>query len=191
MNPLRELGARIVADVNALLLQREPPLLEPLADDDLDVTESTTPAGRKRRRDEAAAAVDPLAAPEIPSGMPVRGVLNSHYGMRFHPIHKKWMRHRGEDIAAPSGTSVVTTARGVVAFAGWRGGLGNMVEVNHGAGYRTRYAHLSRIDVRAGTPVTRGSIVGAVGRTGTATGNHLHFEVLFRGRHVDPKPFLR
>lgn len=191
MNPLAELGARILADVTALVARREPPILDHLTGDDLNEAEPTTATGVPRRADEAAPLIDPKANPSVPTGMPVRGLVSSHYGMRFHPIRKRWLPHRGEDIAAPIGTTVSATADGLVMYAGRRGSFGNLVEIDHGGGYRTRYAHLSTIAVSAGTTVARGSAIGAVGQTGGATGPHCHYEVLVRGAQVDPKPFMR
>jgi murein DD-endopeptidase MepM/ murein hydrolase activator NlpD len=105
---------------------------------------------------------------------------------RFHPILKRNMPHLGTDYAAAPGTDVWATARGVVSSAGWNGGFGKMVEIRHPNGYRTRYAHLSRIHVREGQRVDKRDLIGEVGATGRATGPHLHYELLHNGRHIDP-----
>ena len=106
---------------------------------------------------------------------------------RFHPIHKKQRPHLGTDYGARTGTLVWTTARGKVAYAGWQGGYGKMVEIVHANGYRTRYAHLSRILVRKGQLVQQKDIIGQVGATGFVTGPHLHYEIIKDGHHINPE----
>ena len=106
---------------------------------------------------------------------------------RFHPIHKKQRPHLGTDYGAPTGTLVWTTARGQVAYAGWKGGYGKLVEIVHPNGYRTRYAHLSKILVRQGELVQQKEIIGKVGSTGLSTGPHLHYEIIKDGHHINPE----
>ncbi len=105
---------------------------------------------------------------------------------RFHPVLKKKRPHLGTDYAASTGTRVWATAKGRIAFAGRKGGYGKLVEIEHANGYRTRYAHLSRIHVRSGQTVQKAEVVGRVGATGLATGPHLHYELLKDGRHINP-----
>lgn len=112
--------------------------------------------------------------------------VTSGFAMRFHPILQNWRQHAGVDYGAPSGTSVRTVADGVVEFAGWKNGYGNVVSVKHGKDRSTVYAHLSRIDVRKGQAIDQGSRIGAVGSTGWATGPHLHFEFKVGGAQRDP-----
>jgi murein DD-endopeptidase MepM/ murein hydrolase activator NlpD len=114
--------------------------------------------------------------------------VSSGFGARFHPIFKNWRAHTGVDFAAPHGTRVLATADGVVVAAGNRGGYGNAVEIRHGSGITTLYAHLSGFakGVRAGTRVQQGEPVGFVGATGFATGPHLHYEFKLGGAHQDP-----
>ena len=119
----------------------------------------------------------PLSFRRISSGFSKR---------RFHPILKKNVPHLGTDYAANTGTEVWTTAKGRVTFAGRKGGYGKMVEVDHANGYRTRYAHLSRIHVRKGQRVEKQQRLGLVGSSGRATGPHLHYELLRNGRHLNP-----
>ena len=117
----------------------------------------------------------------------------SAFGMRFHPIYRRWKLHTGADLASlPGPGPVVAAAAGTVTAAGYRGGYGNAVDIDHGGGITTRYAHLARIDTRIspGAPVDIGQVLGVEGATGTATGNHLHFEVLTNGTPVDPVPFM-
>jgi len=105
---------------------------------------------------------------------------------RLHPILRRLLPHRGLDLAAPAGTPVRAAADGTVSRAGWAGGYGLLVEVQHANGYSTRYAHLGSVAVGPGTLVRRGDVLGAVGRTGLATGPHLHFEVRRDGLPIDP-----
>ncbi|MES2960740.1 MAG: M23 family metallopeptidase [Pseudomonadota bacterium] len=112
--------------------------------------------------------------------------VSSGFAMRFHPIMQKWRAHLGVDYAAPTGTMVRTVGDGVVEFAGWQNGYGNVVSIQHGNERSTLYAHLSRIDVARGQRVEQGQRVGAVGSTGWSTGPHLHFESRVKGQHEDP-----
>lgn len=112
--------------------------------------------------------------------------VTSGFKMRFHPIHNTWRAHLGVDYGAPTGTAVRSLGAGRVHFAGMQRGYGNVVEIDHGNGESTLYAHLSRVDVRAGQRVERGENVGAVGATGWATGPHLHFEFKKNGQQIDP-----
>ena len=117
--------------------------------------------------------------------------VSSGYGMRFHPIHGGQRPHLGVDFAAPTGTPVRTVGDGVVQFAGWQNGYGNIVVVQHANNQSTAYAHLSRIDVRKGQKIEQGEFIGAVGSTGASTGPHLHFEFRERGAHRDPLTLAR
>lgn len=110
----------------------------------------------------------------------------SGYGYRSDPIYHVTNFHRGMDFACDTGTPVYATGNGVVTFATWQSGYGNMVVIDHGYGYVTRYAHLSKITVRKGQKVIRGEEIGAVGNTGKSTGPHLHYEVMVGGNNVDP-----
>lgn len=116
---------------------------------------------------------------------PTQGSISSGYGYRWGSLH------RGLDIAASAGTAIVAADSGVVTFSGTRGNYGRLIEIDHGNGYVTRYAHCSQLLVATGARVSRGQIIAKVGRTGFATGNHLHFEVLYRGANKDPLSFLR
>lgn len=115
----------------------------------------------------------------------------SGFAMRLHPIFKTQQAHRGVDYAAPTGTPAQSVGDGVVTFAGTKGGYGNVVEIRHGNGHETLYAHLSKIHVRNGQTVQKGQTIGAVGSTGWSTGPHLHFEFLVNGVHVDPNQIIQ
>lgn len=117
--------------------------------------------------------------------------VTSGFAMRLHPIHRTWRAHTGVDYGAPTGAPVRTVGTGRVEYAGAMNGYGNTVEIDHGNGNTTLYAHLSRIDVRKGQTVERGQRIGAVGSTGWATGPHLHFEFKERGVHQDPLAVAR
>jgi murein DD-endopeptidase MepM/ murein hydrolase activator NlpD len=112
--------------------------------------------------------------------------VTSGFAMRVHPIFNTWKQHNGVDFGAPTGTPVRTVGDGVVEFAGWQNGYGNVIHIQHGSERSTVYAHLSRIDVAKGQHVEQGAIIGAVGQTGWATGPHLHFEVKIDGLQQDP-----
>ena len=110
----------------------------------------------------------------------------SGYGTRIDPIYKTVKFHSGMDFSANVGTPVYATGNGVVRKAGWEGLYGNCIQSDHGFGYVTRYAHLSKIDVRVGQKVVRGETIGKVGTTGKSTGPHLHYEVMVKGQIVNP-----
>jgi len=112
--------------------------------------------------------------------------VTSGFAMRMHPIFNAWKQHNGVDYGAPSGTPVRTVGDGVVEFAGWQNGYGNVIHIQHGSERSTVYAHLSRIDVVKGQRVEQGAVIGSVGQTGWATGPHLHFEVKIDGLQQDP-----
>ncbi|MGE5516674.1 MAG: M23 family metallopeptidase [Bacteroidota bacterium] len=117
--------------------------------------------------------------------------VTSGFGRRRDPLNHRRALHPGIDLRGPLRAPVVATAPGRVVFAGRRGGYGRMVEIDHGLGVRTRYAHLLRITVRVGQGVELGSRVGLLGSSGRSTGPHLHYEVLVDGRQRNPQPFLK
>ena len=125
------------------------------------------------------------------AGRPITwGWMSSPYGQRVDPINGKLGWHAGVDFAGRDGSDVIAVASGVVTFAGHRSGYGKLVEINHGDGFSTRYAHHKAITVAVGDVVKKGSVVGTMGATGRATGPHVHFEVLKNGRHVDPAKYV-
>jgi len=131
------------------------------------------------------------AAARLPASAPVEGRLTSAFGTRTDPFTGLQAPHRGADYDAPEGTPIVAAAGGRVVSAGPRGGYGNAVEIDHGNGLVTLYAHASELSVTAGETVEAGQQIGRVGETGRATGPHLHFEVRQGGRAVDPTKVLK
>ena len=128
---------------------------------------------------------------KLPIIDPVKGRRSSGFGGRLDPINGKPAFHSGLDYAAPRGTSVRATAAGRVRSAGRNGGYGLMVEIDHGGGLTTRYAHLSSISIERGDTVLPGAIIGKVGSTGRSTGPHLHYETRKNGKAADPSVYLR
>jgi murein DD-endopeptidase MepM/ murein hydrolase activator NlpD len=127
----------------------------------------------------------------IPSILPVEGVISSHFShARLHPIHNRILPHEGLDIAAPTGAPIMASGQGRVVFAGPMAGYGLMVEIDHGFGMSTVYAHASRLLVRVGQEVQRGEVIAQVGATGVATAPHLHYEVRQNGRALDPMNYI-
>lgn len=114
------------------------------------------------------------------------GLMSSRFGVRVDPLGRGSRMHSGIDLPRPHGAPVRASAPGIIIFAGWSGGYGNMVDIDHGGGVVTRYAHLSRIAVAKSEVVAAGQQVGRVGSTGRSTGSHLHFEVRVNDRAVDP-----
>ena len=132
------------------------------------------------------------AARKLPFNKPTdAGHRTSSFGVRFDPFTKNPAFHAGVDFAGGLMTPVEATAPGVVSFAGIRSGYGNTVEVDHGSGLKTRYAHLHRVMVRPGQQVALGQRVGGMGNTGRSTGVHLHYEVWMNGRVQNPDRFLK
>jgi murein DD-endopeptidase MepM/ murein hydrolase activator NlpD len=133
--------------------------------------------------------VQRLAA--TPSIMPTAGWLSSHFTRRrFHPILHISRPHEGIDVSAPMGAPVVAPAAGVVERVITERGYGLVLEINHGNGIETKYAHLSRCNVRPGQRVTRGQLIANVGNSGLSTGPHLHYEIHINGRVVDPLTYV-
>ena len=128
----------------------------------------------------------------VPSIYPLKkGVGNktSNYGYRHHPKSQKRKFHTGVDIAAYSGAEIYATADGIVESAGWTGGYGNYVVIKHSDDYKTAYAHQSKVLVQKGDAIKCGDIIGRVGNTGRSTGPHLHYEVIYKEKKVNPEKF--
>ena len=134
---------------------------------------------------------DNLRSSMIPSGKPVEsGWLSSGFGRRTDPFTGKPALHEGVDFAGKAGTGVIAVASGVVTWSGERYGYGKMVELDHGNGYVTRYAHNEENKVEVGETVEKGQVIARMGSSGRSTGPHVHYEVLRKGKPVDPKKYV-
>ncbi|MBQ8436280.1 MAG: peptidoglycan DD-metalloendopeptidase family protein [Alphaproteobacteria bacterium] len=128
----------------------------------------------------------------VPIGKPVWSYwVTSHFGTRSDPFKAKKATHKGIDLASRTGNKIKTQAKGKITRAEVAGGYGNLVEINHGNGFVTKYAHLHKIYVKKGDYVEYNQAIGEVGNTGRSTGPHLHYEILYQGRPVNPMPFLK
>ncbi len=126
----------------------------------------------------------------FPVGTPLSGKITSGYGYRKDPFNSGSAFHSGVDIDATYGQSVVTTADGVVDHAGWQKGYGETVTIKHKDGYETLYGHLSKVNVEEGEKVKAGEEIGYAGSTGRSTGPHLHYELIIKGKNLDPMKYL-
>ncbi len=128
----------------------------------------------------------------VPVGQPVWSYwLSSAFGKRADPFNKKSAAHKGVDLASNKGNKIKTMAKGKVVRSDWNGGYGKYIEIDHGNGFKTKYAHLNKSYVEKGQYVEQGEAIGEVGSTGRSTGPHLHYEVLFNGTPVDPMTFIK
>ena len=127
-----------------------------------------------------------------PTAMPIASAaqVSSTYGWRRHPFHTELSTHEGLDFAAPVGTPILAASGGVVRTAAYQGGFGNLIEIDHGDGLLTRYAHAKVLLVKKGDLVARGQLIARVGSTGLSTGPHLHFEVRKHDKPQDPRAYL-
>lgn len=133
-----------------------------------------------------------LQAEVLPAGRPIkRGWTSSFFGMRTDPFTGKLEHHKGVDFAGKDGSDIISVASGVVTYAGPRYGYGNLVEVNHGNGYVTRYGHCKEIMVKVGDTVKKGQLIALMGSTGRSTGPHVHFEVRLNGKNVNPEKYVQ
>lgn len=149
--------------------------------------------GKVKELDVALDMLDAIKAKSgaFPIGNPAKGhVVTSSFGYRTDPFNGEKAMHTGMDFRDSAGSPIRPTAAGTVVSAGWDGGYGQMVEIDHGNGYTTRYAHMSQILVKKGDTVTPDTIIGRVGSTGRSTGPHLHYEVRKDGSALDPAPFI-
>ncbi|RKZ78466.1 MAG: M23 family peptidase [Gammaproteobacteria bacterium] len=128
----------------------------------------------------------------IPSGKPIKeGWTSSYYGYRIDPFNGKKVFHHGLDFAGKAGSNIYAVADGMVSWTGKRGGYGEMIEIEHGNGYVTRYAHNKALNVQVGDRITKGQIIASMGSTGRSTGPHVHYEILRDGKTVNPYNFVK
>lgn len=136
-----------------------------------------------------------IASVSNPSFLPTMwahlGKINNEFGFRRNPFGgRNYEFHAGMDIDGERGDSVMAPANGTILKAGWQGGYGNMIEIDHGNGLTTRYGHLSKIEVQVGDVITRGQLIGLVGSTGRSTGPHLHYELRLNDKSINPRLLL-
>ncbi len=132
------------------------------------------------------------ALDSYPLGKPAeKYYVSSRFGRRRDPIKKTWAKHPGLDLAGWPGTAITATAAGTVIYSGWYGPYGNMVEIDHGNGFRTRYGHMKKLRVKKNEQIDLGHRIGDMGRTGRVTGTHVHYEVWFDDKVRDPMPFIK
>ncbi|WP_249035384.1 M23 family metallopeptidase [Pseudemcibacter aquimaris] len=122
---------------------------------------------------------------------PEKHYVSSNFGMRRDPFTKKWANHRGLDMAAWRGTPINAPGAGVVTMAGRNGAFGLFIEIDHGNGFKTKYGHLSKLQVKRGDKVDAGQLIGNMGSTGRSTSTHLHYEIWFNGEAIDPLKVLK
>ncbi len=178
------------AKISNITLAQGGPFIEP-------GTAASYPTRYYRHANRAAAAVDELEALQsamkhlpLSSPLTVTRRMTSGFGVRRDPITGKHASHHGVDFAAPWASPVTATAAGTVKFAGTRAGFGRVVEIDHGNGFVTRYAHMNRIKVRRGQTVELHDQVGELGNSGRSTGPHVHYEVLYKKRPLNPRRFI-
>ena len=126
----------------------------------------------------------PLAEPVLSYRM------TSSYGSRRDPFNRRMAFHSGEDMATAYGSRIYAPGAGTVVYAGWKGGYGRVIEIDHGGGFKTRYGHLSRIGVKTGQKIAFREVIGKVGSSGRSSGPHLHYEVWFDGIVRNPSRFI-
>ncbi len=126
----------------------------------------------------------------VPLGRPVPGRVSSRYGHRTDPVNGKRGFHEGVDLKGHNGDPVLATADGTVTKAFWNGGYGRYIEIDHGNGYVTKYAHMKKLLVKRGEKVIRGQEIGQVGNSGRSTGSHLHYEICYKQKPVNPSKFM-
>jgi murein DD-endopeptidase MepM/ murein hydrolase activator NlpD len=180
---LEEITQAEEARLQALIVEKE-------REDALEVERARLAAAQARRAAAIAAGLPPPPEPRVGGPVqfawPVHGPITSPFGMRVDPISGEYSLHTGIDIGADYGTPIQSAADGSVIYAGWYGGYGYAIIIDHGGGFSTLYAHCSSIYVAVNQPVRRGQVIGAVGATGWATGPHLHFEIRINGKPIDP-----
>jgi murein DD-endopeptidase MepM/ murein hydrolase activator NlpD len=160
-------------------------------DDDFQLTKVET-EGEENAMESELRTIETTSNPQfVPSMWAHLGKINNEFGYRRNPFGgRSYEFHPGLDIDGDKGDSVIAPANGVVTKAGWQGGYGNLIEIDHGNGLITRYGHLSRIGVQVGETIERGQLIGLIGSTGRSTGPHLHFEIRLGDKAINPRRFL-
>jgi len=153
--------------------------------EEIDSQEDELFAGLTEKKEELRNYLD-----HLPTFWPTKGVIESEFGNRLHPIYKRFINHTGVDIGGKKNNPIYAAASGQVIFAGKNGGYGYCIDIDHGNGIVTRYAHCSKLLVKTWQKVSVGQEIAKVGQTGTATGPHLHFEIIIKDKQIDPTIFI-
>lgn len=132
-----------------------------------------------------------LVVDSTPTILPANGWISSYFGKRVSPFGRGIVFHEGIDISLRPGTPIRATAAGVVVYSGWQQGYGRLVVIDHGFGYKTKYAHNSALKVKVGQKVKRGTVVALSGSSGDSTGPHCHYEIVIGNTSVDPLKFMK
>ena len=181
---VKEATNKLSIVISDVINQTEPAKAEPMPEQKAEPKQEQKPEPKKEVEAKSGNS-------NIPSGKPCTySRISSPFGERIHPVYGRKSFHKGVDLAAPNGTPIYATADGIVAFAGVCNGYGNFIKLNHQNGYKTGYAHMSRMVVSSGAKVRKGDLIGYVGSTGTSTGNHLHYEVYYNDQLTDPAKTL-
>ena len=202
--PLRELAVPGPVEPTVTIVAQAASEIEIRVGRALDLEGRPVYAGRSRFSDTAAVATFSTSRPRsgqvavpratsiaMTTSMPLaRSALTSGFGMRADPLLGGHRMHSGVDLAAPAGSLIIATSDGIVSHAGWRGGYGLFVALEHGGGIETRYGHMSQLNVVPGQQVRKGDVIGFVGSTGRSTGPHLHYEIRINGSAIDPASSL-
>ncbi len=161
-------------------------------DSDLQITGDDIDSSQSSEIEKRLRAIQAGANPaSLPSMWAHSGKINNEFGFRRNPFGgRSYEFHAGMDIDGEKGDEVRAPGGGIVIKAGWQGGYGNMIEIDHGNGITTRYGHLSKIEIEVGATVSRGDLIGLVGSTGRSTGPHLHYELRLNDKPVNPRFFL-
>ena len=160
-------------------------LLQTVEDAALDAQDKESELAKKTARLDAYIRSLPSVWPTVEDAQ-----ISSDFGRRFHPVYHYYKKHEGLDIGDRRGDPIYASGSGTVTMAEWHSGYGNLVEIDHGNGYVTRYGHCSKLLVKVGQRVEQGAKIALIGSTGTSTGPHVHFEVRINGTPVDPTPFI-
>lgn len=184
------LGSRSGQRRNALAVKVGYSQLENQIETRVKEMEDLSIAAREYRQKKVQAHKKELAS-RVPSLAPCQGELTSDFGNRIHPVYGYGRFHGGCDFTAPHGTPIKATAAGTVIHSDWLGGYGKVIELDHGNGLKTLYAHCSELVVKKGTKVKKGQLIAKVGTTGLSSGPHCHYEIRRGEERIDPKPYLK
>lgn len=161
-------------------------------DSELQISENELGSAESGEVEKELRTIQAMASPDaLPTMWAHLGKINNEFGFRRNPFGgRSYEFHAGMDIDGEKGDTVIAPGKGVIIKAGWQGGYGNMIEIDHGNGITTRYGHLSKVEVEVGQTIGRGELIGYVGSTGRSTGPHLHYELRLNDKPINPRFFL-